>query len=331
MKQIVRRMLADKAKTMPILSFPSTQLLGITVNELISSSEAQARGMKAIADRCPIGASLNMMDLSVEAECFGAEICFSDEEIPTVTQGVIGDVSEIAEMAVPQVGTARSGIYLEGVKRAKEIVTNVPVFCGVIGPYSLAGRLFDMTELMMECYDSPDEVHVLLQKCTDFLIAYLKAFKQAGADGVIMAEPAAGLLSPGLADEFSVPYVKQILDAVNDDAFVLCYHNCGDAVLDQAEGIASLPADIFHFGNAIALKDMIPRMPQSSVVMGNIDPVLFKNGTPEEIAAETRRVYDACHTYDNFMLSSGCDIPAAAKWENMDAYFATVQKLYGKD
>lgn len=328
MKAKVQNIAAHKNKTIPVLSFPSTQLLGITVNDLISSSDMQAKGMKAIADRCAIGASLNMMDLSVEAECFGAEICFSDEEIPTVTKGVIDDITEVSDLAVPAVGTARTGIYIEGVKKAKEIITDLPVMCGVIGPYSLAGRLFDMTELMMECYDSPDEVHELLAKATEFITAYIKAFKAVGADGVVMAEPAAGLLSPSLAEEFSIPYVKQIFDAVNDDDFVLCYHNCGNAVLDMADQIATIPADIFHFGNAIPLKDMIPKMPEDALVMGNVDPVLFRNGTPEEIVSETRRVYEECRGFDNFMLSSGCDIPAAAKWENLDAYFKTVQELY---
>lgn len=328
MKEKTKKILANRAKTIPVLSFPSTQLLGITVNELIASAECQAKGMKAIADRCNIGASLNMMDLSVEAEAFGAQIKFSDEEIPTVTKGIIDDITEAAEIKIPAVGTARTGIYIEGVKKAKEIIKDIPVFCGVIGPYSLAGRLFDMTELMMECYDSPDEVNELLEKCTAFITEYIKAFKAAGADGVVMAEPAAGLLSPSLAEEFSMPYVKAIFDAVNDDDFVICYHNCGDAVLDMADEIAKLPADIFHFGNAVTLADMIPKMPENALVMGNVDPVLFRTGTPDEIKAAVQKVYDECHGYDNFMLSSGCDIPAAAKWENLDAYFEKVKEIY---
>ena len=40
-------------KPLPVLSFPSIQLLDITVKELISDSEIQARGMKAVADRTP--------------------------------------------------------------------------------------------------------------------------------------------------------------------------------------------------------------------------------------------------------------------------------------
>lgn len=37
-------------KAMPILSFPSISLMGITVKELIEDSSLQAKGMKLIAD-----------------------------------------------------------------------------------------------------------------------------------------------------------------------------------------------------------------------------------------------------------------------------------------
>ncbi|MBE6731666.1 MAG: methyltransferase [Ruminococcaceae bacterium] len=328
MKKTVQKILENKSKTLPILSFPSTQLLGISVNALISNAENQAKGMVAIKERCEVGAALNMMDLSVEAEAFGAEVKFEENEVPAVIAPVIEDISEADTVEVPEIGAGRTNIYIEGVKKAKELITDIPVFCGVIGPYSLAGRIFDMMELMMSCYDDPDNVKVLVKKCTEFLINYLKAFKEAGADGVIMAEPASGMLSPDMCEEFSTPFVKEIIDAVADDNFVFVYHNCGNNTIAMADTIASLGADIYHFGNAIDLSKMIPLMPEDSVVMGNVDPVLFKNGTPEAIEKATREVFEKCKGYDNFMLSSGCDIPAEAKWENLDAYFSTVKKLY---
>lgn len=327
MKKSAQNLLKDKSKTVPVLSFPSTQLLGVSVNDLIASSDMQAKGMVAIKERCPIGASLNMMDLSVEAEAFGATIFFSDDDVPTVTKGIIDDIMDAENIVVPAL-SKRAQNCVEGIKKAKEQIKDIPVFCGIIGPYSLAGRLFDMTELMMECYDSPDETKILIQKATEFLKTYVSALKEAGADGVVMAEPAAGLLSPKLNAEFSAPFVKEIFDFVNDENFILCYHNCGNAVINMASTIADINADIYHFGNAINLKDIIPLMPESSIVMGNVDPVMFKNGTPEDIKAETEKVYNECKQFDNFMLSSGCDIPAQAKWENIDAYFDKVKELY---
>ena len=83
-------------KAMPVLSFPSVQLMGISVKELISSSDLQADGMKRIADRVDSAASVSMMDLSVEAEAFGSTVKVSDDEVPTVV-GRIVETEEDAE------------------------------------------------------------------------------------------------------------------------------------------------------------------------------------------------------------------------------------------
>lgn len=329
MKEKARRLLQHKEKTVPILSFPSAQLLGISVQKLISSAEMQAQGMLAVLERCPVGASLNMMDLSVEAQAFGAKIRVSENENPTVEKGIIDDIADSASVVVPPVGAGRTGTYIEGVRLAKQKIKDAPVFCGVIGPYSLAGRLFDMTELMMECFDSPDDVKILLSKCAEFITSYIKAFQAVGADGVILAEPAAGLLSPALAEEFSTPFVKEIFDGVNRDDFVLCYHNCGNSAADMTDSLSALPADIFHFGNAVDLKKTVEALPADRIIMGNVDPVLFRRGTPDEIYADVRRVFNACGKYENFMVSSGCDIPAASSWENIDAYFNAIKDMYG--
>ncbi len=327
MKNKVKKLLENKALTMPILSFPSTQLLGCSVKELLNSSDIQAQGMKIIAERCPISASLNMMDLSVEAECFGAEIKFFDNEIPTVTKGALSDIEDVESVNIPQVGAGRTGLYIQGVASAKKIITDKMVMCGVIGPYSLAGRIFDMTELMLACYDYPDEVLRLLEKCSEFLIEYVLAYKKVGADGVIMAEPAAGLLSPDLCERFSSRFVKKIFDAVNDKDFVITYHNCGNTI-PLLEKISMVDADIYHFGNAVDMAEVLEKFPKDKVVMGNINPVDFRTGSPKSIEEETTQLLKKCSKFDNFVISSGCDIPADSKWENIDAYFNAVAKFY---
>ncbi len=328
MKQGVINLLRNKNRPVPILASPAAAMLGVSVSELIDSADLQALGMAEIARRFNPGAVLNAMDLSVEAEAFGCRIRKSGSEVPTVEKGIIDDIFAAEEIAVPEIGAGRTDIYIEGIKKAKQTITDCPIYCGAIGPYSLAGRLFDMTELMMECYDSPDEVKALLEKCTQFIIKYINSLKNAGADGVILAEPAAGLLSPDMCDEFSCTYIKEIISATADQDFVFCYHNCGNTVTASAAHIAATGADIFHFGNVINLKDIIPLMPEDSIVMGNVDPLLFRDGIPEDIEGSCRRIFDECKDFDNFMLSSACDIPATAKPENIEAFFNYVNKLY---
>ena len=205
-------MAADRRKAMPVLSFPSIQLTGITVRDLIASSDAQAEGMAAIARRCDSAASVSMMDLSVEAECFGSTILFSDDEVPTVTGAVVSSMEDVERLPTPQVGDGRTGIYVEAIAKAKKLITDRPVFAGVIGPYSLAGRLMDVSQIML---------------------------------------------------------------------------------------------------NSI------------------VEPVsVLRNGTPETVRAETLRIMERCCGHKNFLISSGCDIPPAAPWENLDAFFAAVAEFY---
>ena len=196
---------APKKKAMPILSFPGVQLIGHTVEELVRSGELQAQCMKAIADRFDTGVAFSLMDLSVEAEAFGAPVHYSEDEVPTVHGTLIHDEDEADALKVPKVGDARTGECVDGIRKASELIKDRPVLAGIIGPYSLAGRLLDMTEIMILCYEEPEMVETVLEKATEFLVEYAKAFKEAGANGVCMAEPAAGLLSPNLIDEFSTP------------------------------------------------------------------------------------------------------------------------------
>ena len=331
MKQWVADLIGNHPKKpMPILSFPSVSLLGVGVRELISDSTLQARGMKAVAENTPAAASVSFMDLSVEAECFGATVTITDDEVPTVKEPILEDVEGAETLVVPVVGSGRTGIYLDAIKKAKKLITDRPVFAGMIGPFSLAARLFDLSEIMMACYDDPDMVHLVLEKCTQFLTAYAKAYCEAGADGIVMAEPVAGLLSPSLEEEFSAPYVKQIVDAVQNDDFIVIYHNCGNNVPKMLSSILSTGAAAYHFGNAVDLeKDILKKVPANVVVMGNIDPVgVLRMGTPESVREATTALLEKCSMYPNFVLSSGCDMPPKTPWENINAFFAAAKDFY---
>ena len=322
-------MAADRRKAMPVLSFPSIQLTGITVRDLIASSDAQAEGMAAIARRCDSAASVSMMDLSVEAECFGSTILFSDDEVPTVTGAVVSSMEDVERLPTPQVGDGRTGIYVEAIAKAKKLITDRPVFAGVIGPYSLAGRLMDVSQIMMNSIVEPDMVHATLRKANDFLKAYIRAYKNVGADGVVIAEPAAGLLPPDMSLEFSANYIKEIVDELQDETFIIIYHNCGNAVGFMVPEVLTTGCAAYHFGNAVAMAEMLEKMPPDVLTMGNVDPVsVLRNGTPETVRAETLRIMERCCGHKNFLISSGCDIPPAAPWANLDAFFAAVAEFY---
>ena len=333
MKSWLEEVKNSKEKTpMPILSFPCVSLMGVSVGELTSSSELQAKGMHLIAQRHKTLASVSMMDLSVEAEAFGAQVRFSDDEVPTIVGALVTCPEEADELSIPSLDTARLPIYLQSIKKAKELIVDRPVFAGVIGPFSLAGRLMDVSEAMVNCYVEPDMVHVVLDKVTTFLIDYISEYKKMGANGVVMAEPLAGMLSPSLVDEFSSEYVKRIVEAVQTDDFLVIYHNCGDNILLMVDSILSTGSAAYHFGNAVKMSDMMAKIPADVVAMGNVDPASqIRNGTKESVKNATKEIMSECCKFDNFVISSGCDIPPASPWENIDAFFDGAKEFYNEN
>jgi uroporphyrinogen decarboxylase len=330
MKQWVSDVIASPTKkAFPVLSFPVIQMMGITVKELIMDSRLQAIGMKMNAEHCDSAAIVSQMDLSIEAEAFGASIVFSDDEVPTVTGRVVSSQVEADALQVPEIGAGRTGLNIDAVGKAVELVTDRPVFAGCIGPFSLAGRLMDVNEIMVYCYTEPEMVHTVLEKATEFLIEYANAYKEAGASGIVIAEPLAGILSPDLATKVSARYVRRIVNAVTDDDFVVIYHNCGNEAIKMLPTILMSNAAGYHFGNGVDMRKVCRKMPEDVLVMGNVDPAgVLLQGTPEKVRTATMKVMEECTPYPNFVISSGCDIPPMTPWENIDAFFDAAVEFY---
>lgn len=322
---------AKTKKPMPILSFPSVQLVDSGIEKLVKDGKLQARCLRKLIDRFDdMLATVMFMDLSVEAEAFGSPVAFADDEVPSVTARILETDEDIDALSIPKVGDARTGEYVKAVAETKKIITDRPVFAGAIGPFTLAGRLLDMTEIMILSMMQPESVTKVLEKATAFLIDYIRALKEAGADGVVIAEPAAGLLSPDLNAQFSVPYNKKIVEALQDESFIVIYHNCGN-VDPLINDILTIGAKVLHLGNDTVLENIIPMIPSDIVVMGNVDPAVeFRHGSPESITKVTTDILTKCSKYPNFVLSSGCDIPWQASLSNADAFFEATAAYYKK-
>ncbi|MEG1523679.1 MAG: uroporphyrinogen decarboxylase family protein [Clostridia bacterium] len=310
----------------PLLSFPSVTLMGITIPEFIMSSKLQAKGMKAIVDHVPTLAAMGTLDMSLEAERFGCPIRITDREVPMVARHIVKNEAQAEELSVPDVAQGRTKIAVEAARLAAATIKDRRIFASCIGPYSLTGRLMGVSELMIDCYENPKLVHTIMKKSTEFLIHYIHAFKQVGAHAIIMAEPLTGLLPLTLAEEFSTPYVKQICEAVRDRSFLLIYHNCGNSTIAIIKSILSIGADAYHFGNAINMEKMLQIVPSDTIMMGNLDPVLtLLMGTPESVYQETMQLLQVCCRHQNYVISTGCDVPVATPWENIDAFFYAIE------
>lgn len=306
---------------MPIATYPGLSLVGAKVADVVTNPRVQVEIQAALHDRYGSPFLLSAMDLSAEAEAFGCAVTVSDSEVPTVTGRLVTSLAQAKNLSVPTPGDRRTSVYLEAVRGLAGLPKGSVVLGGCIGPFSLAARLVGVSEAMELTALEPDLMHILLEKCTGFLTSYVRQFKAAGAAGVIMAEPAAGLLSPRSMSTFSSAYIRQIGHAVNDGHFTLILHNCAAKSL-HLPAILETGLNAFHFGAPMDILTALDKVPHNVVLCGNLDPAgVFVQLSAEEVRARAASLLTLTATEKNFVLSSGCDLPPNAPLAGLDAFY----------
>lgn len=310
---------------LPISMYPGLALTRAKVSDIVTRPEAQAEAQAALRQRYGSPFVLTAMDLSVEAEAFGCTIAVSDSEVPTVIGRLVTSLEQAERLAVPHPGDGRTGVYLAAARLLRRMPGEPFVLAGCIGPFSLAARLVGVSEALELTIAEPELMHVLLRKSTEFLIQYIRAFRNAGAQGVIMAEPAAGLLSPRGQAVFSSAYIRRVADAVGDSDFTIVLHNCA-AKLVHLPAILETGLKAFHFGAPMDVVGLLGRVGPDVVVCGNLDPAnVFVHLPPAEVAERVAQLLTATVAHRNFVLSSGCDLPPNVPLACLDAFYAALE------
>lgn len=313
---------AKDRRVLPVLYFPCLSLTGMGIVETVTDGAKMAKNMAEIIKKYPsIIAAVTGMDLSVDTEAFGGKVIFKDNEAPSVRDPLLKTIEDIEALEVPDVHSGRVDVFLDAVREAQKLITDRPILGGQLGPFSLAANLLDVQHALMITLKNPDSMKLLLEKATDFLIERAKAYKAAGANGIFLAEPTAGLLSPKQCEIFSSVYVKRLVDAVQDSSFYVILHNCGN-VTKAVDSMYNTGSKGLHFGNAVDMKKILPQIPPDVLAFGNLDPsTVFYQGTPDTIKSTTLNLLKEMEQYPHFVLSSGCDISPLTPMENITAFF----------
>jgi uroporphyrinogen decarboxylase len=321
-----------------VLSFPGRlphlisvysglELVGGSVRDIVSRSDLQVEAVLALRDRFRTPVLMTAMDLSAEAEAFGCEIRLSENEIPTVIGRKVTDVSEVRLLPEPRPGDARTSVHLDAARRLAREAGLAPVIACMIGPFSLAGRIFGVSEALLATALEPEIILELQEKVTRFQAAYARAFRESGAAGVVIAEPAAGLLSPDGVARFSAPFVRAIVAAAQTPDFTVILHNCG-AKLVHLDAILESGVEVFHFGSPMDIIEALRRVNGRFLLGGNLDPTaVFHNGTPESVRRQTRALLEAASAFPGYFISSGCDIPPGTPLANIEAFYSAVAEF----
>jgi [methyl-Co(III) methanol-specific corrinoid protein]:coenzyme M methyltransferase len=265
-------------------------------------------------------------DLCVEAEALGCEVNvyahLEDILYPTIKKKLIHNEEEM-EISIPSGIENRGRVPLmrEAIALAKQNVGNeVPVGTYVLGPFTLAGQIMELNDLLKLSFKKADKVGKLLDLLADAIIVVAKEYEKAGADYITVREMGAtsDVLSPRVFKNLIMPYLKKIIEKLSVPSVL---HICGktnDIVPFMLEtGTRAISVDQ---KNDIA--ESRKKVGKEGLLFGNYDPYnVLVAGTPDLV----RQTMKKCMDDGVSAVWPGCDIWPTVPPENIQAMIDEVK------
>ncbi len=256
-------------------------------------------------------------DLCIEAEALGCEInvyAHSEDLLyPTIKKKLIHNEAEM-EIAIPSNLTGRGRVPLMldviGLMK-KDIGSEAAVGSYVLGPFTLAGQVMELNDLLKLSFKKPDKIGRLLDQLSDVIIQVAGQYEKAGVDYITVREMGAtsDVLSPRVFKSLILPYLRKIFEKITVPSVL---HICGktnDIVPFMAESGAKAISVDQKNDVAETRKKLGPR----ALVFGNYDPYnVLVAGTPELVRQTMRKCMDDGVS----AVWPGCDIWPTVPAEN---------------
>jgi len=213
-------------------------------------------------------------------------------------------------------------VFVESLEETSRILPEDLHICGLSwGPFTSAGYIMGMEEMIMNTMMEPDLVKKLVSKVTDYVSGIQRRMIDAGATVMWMADPSSSedMISADMFTEFSQGAIKRVVsDVRKQDSDVPTFiHICG-RTLDTIPYLFETGADCLSFDHAVNPAAAKKAADGKIALMGNIDPVQqILYGSPESIRDECYRILDQAGHGGGFVLAPGCETPLMSPDENV--------------
>lgn len=328
---------ADRVPVVPLVLGASRRVVGISYPEWSTDPEKAAQAILQAQELFGYDALFAALDLSVEAEGFGAKIVYPENDAahPNYDDPLIKSPEDYSLLKPFDPHAARrTSTQL----RICEILLNtkgkeVPVLGFTNGPLCVLSMLRGSERLFVDCIRHPHEVHHALEVITQVLVEYVRAQCEMGVPGVCIDVllGARGTLSRKMWLELEAPYARRVADEIRKHGALVALHNCGtgpyfDLMIEQLQPAAisyhCLPDDC---KSPAELKE---KYGKRVTLIGQVDcPRTLFFGGPEEVKQECRDLIRDLSPGGGFILASGCEFPPNASLLNARAMVEVAQEV----
>lgn len=313
----------DRTPVFPLVRDWAIRQVGFTVSEVIQDVAKLVYTQFFCLRKFGYDTVRDLSAIHAESEAMGCKLDIKEDGSPTIIEHVIKDYDkDLPKLKIPNPWTdGRLPIILEGIRKLKGMCANqVPVIAYIQAPFRHASMLRGFENLMRDLHKRPDMVKKLLEITTLSQIYYGIACVHAGADVVQISDPTSSgdAVSQKVWEEFGLPYTKRVVDALKKMGVKVTMHICGDTT-DRLEALALTGVDGLSLDHKVDLVYAKKVIGDRVCLIGNLNPtdtLVFKSA--DEVYEEARELISAVGL-KNFILSSGCSIPANAPPENIEA------------
>ncbi len=195
--------------------------------ELVTRPELAAEATLQPLEELGVDATILFSDILVVPEAMGLTYEMEESKGPYFPK-TIEIQRDIDQLAAGEAAAERLDYVYRAVRLTKNALYGRAPLIGFAGaPWTLfaymvegkGSKTFAKAKRML--FSNPAAAHRLLEKITDTIIVYLNCKIQAGVNAVQVFDSWAGLLSPHLFAEFSLPYLERICKEVTGAPVIL--------------------------------------------------------------------------------------------------------------
>lgn len=319
----------DRVPVFPLLMHFAADRAGITYREYATNGRALAAAQLAAQQRFGLDAITACSDAFRVSADLGGEMAYPLDKPPHLLRPRVAGPEDIAGLGRPD-PTERGTRMADRLEGVREIARAVSGRVGVLGwvdmPFAEACSLCGVQPFMLMLVDAPAVAHRLLAHLTRIVIDFGLAQVEAGADMIGAGDAAASLISPAMYRQFALPYEQQVCQAIHAAGSLVKLHVCGNTT-KLLPDMALCGADLFNVDHMVALTRAHDVYAARNLCFkGNLDPVRqIMQATPEQ-CRELARAAIAVGTAGGarYMLSPGCEIPAATPDDVFEAFCQAV-------
>lgn len=283
-----------------------------TLDELFQNSHLAAEVTALPLETLGVDAAILFTDIMVVAKLFGLKLQFV-EKIGPVIEPLLSHPEEIKKLK----SEGELTVVKETIAFLKPTL-KVPLigFCG--GPFTVASYLIKHEKWYLS---DPKTFHLLLDKITFASIDYLKMQIQAGVDALQIFDSWANALTKEEFLEFSLPYLKKIVDAVKSFVPVIVF--CRGSSL-WADELCTLGSQAISFDWHQEMQELRQKVPSSIAVQGNLDPEILK-GPKSLIEASVKKLLGSMKNDRGFIVNLGHGVLPDTPLENVQLFVDLVK------